>query len=469
MRYVKTAHLTGVEAALAMVSVNIRKGGLPVFTVEGLSEAARRETLVRVRSAIKNQGFVFPGGCVEVVIDRESAGPVSGSGFDLPIALGILAETGVVEVPKDAMFVGELSLGGDVRAVRGTFAMTELAMREGLDRIYLPGTYAHLAASAGPSGFVVSPDDLVGLVRHLNGEEFDTGIRHGVAMEGDRQDMLDMSDIRGCAKARRALEVAAAGGHNLLLIGGPGAGKTMLARRLTSILPPMTRDEQLEVTRVHDAAGLLRDESAIVSQRPFRAPHHSTTPAGLIGGGSGVPRPGEMALGHNGVLFLDELPEFSRATIECVRLPKDGKVTLARAWGEVTFPARTHLVAAMNPCPCSQRKGLCVCEPDQVKRYLSRIADVLPLFDMVVRVETPDLYALEQDEPGESSSFVRERVMSAREWLKGCTVVSPPGYEMERNRLGDVACSLAALDGCGPLMQRHYDEALTYMPKTVLG
>ncbi len=417
---IMSATLVGVEAEKVVVEVDLA-GGLPLFSIVGLAEAAVREANVRVRSALKNSGFVFPSaGRISVNLAPANVRK-GGTGFDLPIALGLLAVQGVIDAGKlsDTLVLGELSLSGDVRKVRGVLAAAEVARQSGLRRMLVAPGNADEAAlvDAIEVRAVGSLRDAVGFLR--DGRESGAVLVERPPDSPFDDDGLDLSDVRGQPVARRALEVAAAGGHNLLLSGGPGAGKTMLARRLAGVLPPLSRDEAMEVTRIHSAAGLLPDEG-LVARRPFRAPHHSTTPAGLVGGGSGLPRPGELSLAHRGVLFLDELPEFSRPTLEVLRQPMEsGEISLSRAWGTVRFPAQAMIVAAMNPCPCghagsSHRR--CRCTTHDVARYRGRVSGpLLDRIDLHVHVPPVDLAALESTAPGEPTRVVRERVLAARQ------------------------------------------------------
>ncbi|HLI26710.1 MAG TPA: YifB family Mg chelatase-like AAA ATPase [Chloroflexota bacterium] len=416
---VLTGAVVGLDGALVEVEVDIAQSGLPNFLVVGLPDAAVQEARERVRAAIRNSGLSFPLRRITVNLapaDLKKEGP----SYDLPIAVGILLASGQLEAAVDGtLFLGELSLDGALRHTPGMIALVALARERGLHTVYVPAIDAREATLLG--GVRVMPVPTLGaLVAHLRGEV-------PIAPAPDSDDLLaaaddppggDLTDVRGQEHARRALEVAAAGGHNLLMSGPPGAGKTLLARALPSILPRMTREECLEVTRIYSVAGLLPPEQPVIHHRPFRAPHHTISHAGLVGGGR-WPRPGEISLAHRGVLFLDELPEFGQAALELLRQPlEDGVVTISRAQGSVTFPAKTMLVGAMNPCPCgfygdSQRA--CTCSESAVTRYQKRLSG--PLLDRIdIHLEVPrvEYEKLTADRAGEPSRVVRARVEAAR-------------------------------------------------------
>lgn len=416
---VLSSTLVGVEAVQVLVEVDIG-GGLPSFTLVGLAEAAVREARVRVQAAIENSGFVFPVARMTVNLAPAHL-KKDGSGFDLPMALGILAAHGMI--PADALaaclFLGELSLSGEVRPVRGALAAAEAARAAGCKRVLVAvpnGPEAALVEGVEARTVRCLADAVAFLCRAA--DERAPRVAPRPAEANARAQGHDLADVKGQRFARRALEIAAAGAHNTLFVGGPGAGKTMLARRLPGILPPMSRDEALEVTRIHSVAGLTIG-SGLIGERPFRAPHHSTTPPGLVGGGAALPRPGEVSLAHNGVLFLDELPEFTRQTLEVLREPLEGgEVVLSRASGTVRYPARTILVASMNPCPCGYRhdpRRRCRCSPSEVARYQGRVSGpLLDRIDLHVSVPPVDLIALDSIGAGESSAVVGLRVAAAR-------------------------------------------------------
>jgi magnesium chelatase family protein len=424
---VHSATLRGVEAVMVHVEVDIA-AGIPSFDTVGLAEAAVREAKVRVRGAISHSGFLFPVGRIAVNLAPAHTRK-DGTGFDLPIAVGILAAHGLIDGNRvrDIAFFGELSLFGDVRPVRGALLVAEAAKTAGKRCVVVaPDNGAEAALVSGIE--VRSVKTLHDLVAYLSGDNSRAPVATPAVMLANSDHGCDLADVRGQAFARRALEVAAAGGHNLLFVGGPGSGKTMLARRLPTILPPLAHHEALELTRVHSVAGLTIGQG-LVQQRPFRAPHHSTTPAGLCGGGAGMPRPGEVSLAHLGVLFLDELPEFSRTTLETLREPLEtGEVVLSRAAGSLRYPARPMVVGSMNPCPCGFRghpKRSCRCSPEAVQRYQLRLSG--PLLDRIdLHIDVPPVQFAELDSmtAGETSMVVAARVSQARDVQharQGCT------------------------------------------------
>ena len=416
----RTAAVFGVEACPVHVEVDV-SFGMPRFTMVGLPDASVRESRDRVRSAIRNSGFEFPAHRITVNLAPADV-PKAGASFDLPIALGILAAQGIVERRHiaDLVLLGELSLDGSIHPARGVLPIAAAAVREGLSGILLPVSNASEAAIV--SGLTIFPVSSLGdAVRALNhpSQVPPRPLPLPPAPSRDLTGGADLADVRGQLLARRAIEVACAGGHNLLVVGPPGAGKTMMARRVPGILPPLTFEEAVDVTTVHSVAGLLRAGMGLVSQRPFRAPHHTISDAALVGGGP-RPRPGEVSLAHHGVLFLDEMPEFSRHVLEVLRQPlEEGSVTIARAARTDVFPARFMLVGAMNPCPCGYLGDAvrpCRCTPQQIERYRSRLSGPLrDRLDLTVEVPAlpPDVLALGSS--GESSADVRARVVAARE------------------------------------------------------
>ena len=411
--------VVGLEGEIVECEVDVSRREFASMALVGLPDAAVKEAKDRVESAIKNSGFRFPRGRIVVNLapaDLRKEGPT----YDLPIAVGIMVAAGDMVADLDGcVFLGELSLDGAVRHASGILPMVALARERGMRTAYVPASDAAEAALL-PDIAIYPVETLASLLNHLAGVEPIAPTAHRVAAVSPQASYegTDFGDIKGQEHVKRALEVAAAGGHNVMMSGPPGAGKTLLARALPSILPAMTPDETLEATKIYSVAGLLPTDTPLISRRPFRAPHHTISHAGLVGGGRN-PRPGEITLSHRGVLFLDELPEFGQQVLEVMRQPlEDRTVTISRALGTITYPANFMLVAAMNPCPCGfygDPTKPCTCSESTVSRYQKRISGpLLDRIDIFVEVPRVDYEKLASETRGEPSAEVRERVEAAR-------------------------------------------------------
>ncbi|SDD46752.1 YifB family Mg chelatase-like AAA ATPase [Sporomusa acidovorans] len=406
----------GLNGILITVEVDIANG-IPCLDIVGLPDTAVRESRERVRAAIKNSGFEFPTRRITVNLAPADIKKES-SGLDLPIAVGILAASGQILVNyQSQVFAGELSLEGRLRAVSGILSMAANCQDNAISEMFVAPENAQEALLAG-SLKVYAPETLAEIVKHLNAQRLLSPVVSKMPERQTIDSTLDFADVQGQVVAKRALEIAAAGFHNVMMVGPPGSGKTMLAKRIPSILPAMTSQEALEVTKIYSVAGMLKNNIGLVTERPFRSPHHTVSMAGMIGGGS-MPRPGEVTLSHNGVLFLDELPEFPRTVLEVLRQPlEDGEVTISRVNATLSYPAKLMLIAALNPCPCgfsSDPSRECTCTPNDIRRYQKKISGpLLDRLDITIHVPRLEYNDLVKNVPQESSSVIRSRVENAR-------------------------------------------------------
>ena len=493
---VQSVGISGIRGSRVVAEVYI-SNGLPGFDIVGLPDAAVKEARERVRAAAKNSGFTFPVSRITVNLAPANT-KKAGSHYDLPILIGILAASGSVRRPKStSAFIGEVSLDGQLRPVSGVLPMALAAKREGIQVLFVPAENAAEATLArGPAVYPIR--NVKELCQGLNGEIVLQEQEPWIPTQQDTN-LADFKDVLGQENVKRALEVAAAGSHNVLLIGPPGSGKSMLSKRLPSILPDMSREETLEVSQIYSVMGLLTAKEPLVSRRPFRSPHHTISNAGLIGGGSN-PRPGEISMAHQGVLFLDELPEFRKDTLDLMRQPlEDGQVTISRATGAVTYPAEFMMVCAMNPCKCGwygDPSGRCNCSDRAVEAYRSRISGpLLDRIDIVVEVPAVHFEDLRRRAEAETSAEIKKRVDTARavqqqrfahngsmcnarmgpdEMRRYCALTDDCAALMKQafdtmgltarsyDRILKVARTVADLDGSVDIQMQHLAEAIQY-------